>query len=119
MHVAAVVVHEEDVDSQALLQSVKRFLRNAFVQVEYENVSVILSAEKPARRLGATKMERHADGRMWMALAAGCALVALMIGLFIAYTRRHGTPALKQRWKRRLSRAQDNGTKPVDVPAHG
>ena len=69
MHVAAVVVHEEGVDSHALLQSVKRFLRNAFVQVEYDNVSVILSAEKPMRRLGTTKVEHRTNVALWAALA--------------------------------------------------
>lgn len=54
MRLAAVVVHEAGVDEQVLLQSVKRFLRNTFANVEYDNISVILSPAKPARVLATT-----------------------------------------------------------------
>jgi type III secretion system inner membrane ring protein len=117
MHVAAVVVHEEGVDTQALLQSVKRFLRNAFVQVEYDNVSVILSAEKPARRLGITRAEHRANVGLWAALAGMGVLLALLTGLFVI--RRHGNAALRKpfRWRRTGAHAEE--PKPVHSPSHG
>lgn len=113
MHVAAVVVHEEGVDSHALLQSVKRFLRNAFVQVEYDNVSVILSAEKPMRRLGTTKVEHRTNVALWAALATTGVLLVLLTGLFVSYVRRHGAGALRKRFRR----GQDSTS--VHSPSHG
>lgn len=119
MHVAAVIVHEEDVDSQALLQSVKRFLRNAFVQVEYDNVSVILSAEKPVRRLGTTRIEQGTNVTLWAALAGAAILVALLIGLFVSYTRRHGAATLKKRFRRRWPGVRGGDSKPVHSHSNG
>lgn len=119
MHVAAVVVHEEGVDAQALLQSVKRFLRNAFVQVEYDNVSVILSAQKPERRLGITKVEHRANVMLWAALIVAGVLIALLAGLLVSYTRRHGTAVLKKRVRRRLPGARGAGSSSAPSHSHG
>jgi type III secretion protein J len=119
MHVAAVLVHDEAVDSQALLQSVKRFLRNAFVQVEYDNVSVILSAEKPARRLGTTQVERHAGMALWLAVAGVCAVLAVLIALAVFSSRRHDMSALRKRWRSRWSRARNAAQKPAPQNSHG
>lgn len=79
MHVAAVLVHDENVDEQVLLQSVKRLLRNAFTQVDYDNVSVLLSPAEESRSLAATP-ERIARSSPWtaisVALLAGAGLLA-------------------------------------------
>lgn len=43
VHLSAVVLHERDVEPQLLITDIKRFLKNSFAAVEYENVSVVLS----------------------------------------------------------------------------
>ena len=43
IHLSAVVLHERDVEPQSLITDIKRFLKNSFATVEYENVSVVLS----------------------------------------------------------------------------
>lgn len=49
MHVSAVLVHEDGADATLLVQLSKRFLRNAFVDIGYDDISVVLSAASPAR----------------------------------------------------------------------
>jgi type III secretory pathway lipoprotein EscJ len=89
MRLAAVVVHEPGVDEQVLVQSVKRFLRNTFANVEYENISVILSEATPARALAATPVRSSVGPQWWSSLVwAGFVLLAGLGAL--ALIRRHG-----------------------------
>ncbi|WP_039792931.1 EscJ/YscJ/HrcJ family type III secretion inner membrane ring protein, partial [Pseudomonas agarici] len=43
VHLSAVAVHERDVEPGLLINDIKRFLKNSFSAVEYENISVILT----------------------------------------------------------------------------
>lgn len=43
VHLSALVVHERDVEGQLLIGDIKRFLINSFADVEYDNISVVLS----------------------------------------------------------------------------
>lgn len=85
MHVAALLIHAPGVDEQAMLQSVKRFLRNAFVDVTYDNVSVVLTPAKATRVLGVT--ERESASRTWMALLVPLVLVLVLGGVLWAFKR--------------------------------
>ncbi|WP_434571425.1 EscJ/YscJ/HrcJ family type III secretion inner membrane ring protein [Pseudomonas sp. Z3-6] len=51
IHLAAVVLHEPDVEPQLLITDIKRFLKNSFAAVEYENVSVVLSKRSPIQHV--------------------------------------------------------------------
>jgi type III secretion protein J len=78
MHVAAVVAHHPGIDEEVLLQSVKRFLRNTFDGVEYDNVSVILTEVEGPRTLAVTAGSERTVPLGWMVLCAGVALVLLL-----------------------------------------
>jgi type III secretion system YscJ/HrcJ family lipoprotein len=111
MHVAAVVVHEGSVDEQALLQSVKRFLRNAFVQVDYDNVSVILTGTAPPRSLSATMPENDgARGTIWailVAALAGAVVFAIILWRGAGRLRLADRfRQLRRRWNGRRQRAR-------------
>lgn len=43
IHLSALAIYEGDVDSPSLINDIKRFLKNSFAEVEYENISVVLS----------------------------------------------------------------------------
>lgn len=111
MHVAAVVVHDAGVDAQVLLQSVKRFLRNAFVQVDYDNVSVILSEAPPPRRLSATQADRQVTSELWFWLGVALTVLGLLIGTATVYWRKAASAAAKERWRGRWARATRSKTK--------
>ncbi|MGE6332993.1 type III secretion system inner membrane ring lipoprotein SctJ [Stenotrophomonas sp. NPDC077659] len=85
MHVAALLVHVPGADQQALLQSVKRFLRNAFVDVAYDNVSVVLTPAQSTRVLAVTPVERYAGP--WLSLLLPVSLVVLLGGAAWLFTR--------------------------------
>ena len=91
MRLAAVVVHEPGVDEQVLLQSVKRFLRNTFSNVEYDNISVILSPAKPARVLATTPQSVSSSvetpSLAWMGLVLVGVVAAIAAVLRLVATR--------------------------------
>lgn len=80
MHVAAVVAHEPGVDAEVLLQTVKRFLRNTFDGVEYDNVSVILTEVEGPRTLAVTAGNERSVPLAVMLLCGGVALLLLLGG---------------------------------------
>jgi len=43
MHISTIVVYEREIDPQLLISDVKRFLKNSFDNVSYENISVVVS----------------------------------------------------------------------------
>lgn len=47
VHLSALVVHERDVDHKLLIADTKRFLKNAFSAMDYDNISVVLSKRSP------------------------------------------------------------------------
>lgn len=98
MHVAALLVHAQDADEQALLTTAKRFLRNAFVDVSYDNVSVILTPAPVPRMVAVTRAEA-ASGRWQLAVLAALAVLA-GIGVAISSKGRAGLAMLRGRLRR-------------------
>ncbi len=43
IHLSVLATHEGDVDESALINDIKRFMKNSFAQVDYDNISVVLS----------------------------------------------------------------------------
>jgi len=104
MHVAALLVHLPGVDEQALLQTVKRFLRNAFVDVAYDNVSVVLTPAPATRVLAVTRAEP--SGAPWLTLLLPLALLAAVgalvwVGLRSGHSLRRGAAKLRARLRHR------------------
>lgn len=77
MHVAALLVHAGNVNEQVLVQETKRFLRNSFARLEYDNISVLLTPVASPRALAATVPAKAgpglAGGLLMLLLAAGAA----------------------------------------------
>ena len=66
-----------DIDQAVLLVTAKRFLRNAFVDVAYDNVSVVLTPAAEPRSLAVTPAEETTP--TWMLLAVALLLLALIV----------------------------------------
>lgn len=76
MHVAAVLAHSRELDQAALLATAKRFLRNAFVDVAYDNVSVVLTPAAEPRSLAVTPAVESSP--VWLMLLVPLILLALL-----------------------------------------
>lgn len=100
MHVAAVIAHAPNVDEEVLLQSVKRFLRNTFDGIDYDNVSVILTQVDGPRTLAVTAAaERGVPGLVWALIAFVAAVLVVA-----AWALLRAVPAVAERvrtlWRR-------------------
>lgn len=80
MHVAAVLAHSADMDQAVLLATAKRFLRNAFVDVAYDNVSVVLTPAAEPRSLAVTPAEPQRPMWVWLLLPLIGLLVVAGVG---------------------------------------
>ena len=108
MHLAAVVAHHPGVDEEVLLQSIKRFLRNTFDGIEYDNVSVLLTQVHGPDVLAVTPEGGGGGGwGVWAVVTMACVLgVALLAGLAIAVSRSGRLSAAEARriWSRASAR---------------
>lgn len=75
VHLSALVVHEGDVDAQLLIGDIKRFLKNSFADVEYDNVSVVL-AKRGLVQHALASIEPQGQMSGWFPV-----LILLVIGL--------------------------------------
>lgn len=90
IHLSALITHELDRESQLLISDIKRFLKNSFAEVEYDNISVVLS-RRPAIQHASPSPEPMARTSSWAWLAAIPLLVGLGGALFwYGRLRRHG-----------------------------
>jgi len=93
MHVAALLVQRGDGDADVLVHAVKRFLKNSFARVEYDNVSVLVTRAPPPRVIAVTPARRDAHAAaMWLAGA----LALAGAGGFLAWTLTRGRAG---RWR--------------------
>ncbi|WP_339476712.1 EscJ/YscJ/HrcJ family type III secretion inner membrane ring protein [Pseudomonas sp. RL_5y_Pfl2_73] len=72
VQLAAVVLHEPDAEPQLLITDIKRFLKNSFATVEYENVSVVLSKRSPIQHVApsAVAAQGPSPWPWWAAISA-------------------------------------------------
>jgi type III secretion protein J len=76
IHLSAIATYERDTDPQLLITDIKRFLKNSFAAVEYENISVVLSRRSPTQHIAPSATVAQGDTRRgWlMTLLAGVML---------------------------------------------
>jgi type III secretion protein J len=84
IHLSAVAIHERDVEPQLLITDIKRFLKNSFAAVEYENISVVLSKRSPTQHVPPSVIATQGNSQWvwWLAVASG---LLLAIGAGWAY----------------------------------
>ena len=77
IHLSAVAIHERDVEPQLLITDIKRFLKNSFAAVEYENISVVLSKRSPTQHVAPSAIARQGHSQwLWLLAAASGLLLA-------------------------------------------
>ena len=76
VHLSAVAIHELDVDPQLLITDIKRFLKNSFAAVEYENISVVLSKRSPTQHVAPSvaATQGHSHWIWWLSAVSGLLL---------------------------------------------
>lgn len=106
MHVAALLVQRGDGDADVLVQAVKRFLKNSFARVDYDNVSVLVTRAPPPRLIAVTPARRDTDAIVvW--LVGG--LMIAVAGALLAWATMRGRTGrwralVASRWRPRESR---------------
>lgn len=50
VHMSAVAIYERDINPEQKINDIKRFLKNSFSDIEYENISVVLSKRSEAQQ---------------------------------------------------------------------
>ncbi len=79
VHLAAVAVYERDVEPGLLINDIKRFLKNSFTAVEYENISVILTRRAPTQHAAPVPVAPQTSA-LWIPLAVLVLLAGLVAG---------------------------------------
>ncbi|WP_223454934.1 MULTISPECIES: EscJ/YscJ/HrcJ family type III secretion inner membrane ring protein [unclassified Pseudomonas] len=88
VHLSAVAIHELDVDPQLLITDIKRFLKNSFAAVEYENISVVLSRRSPTQHVAPSvaATQGHSHWVWWLT-----AVTALLLASGAAWAYRQSS----------------------------
>ncbi|MDF9777815.1 type III secretion protein J [Pseudomonas baetica] len=88
VHLSAVAIHELDVDPQLLITDIKRFLKNSFAAVEYENISVVLSKRSPTQHVAPSvaATQGHSHWVWWLT-----AVTALLLASGAAWAYRQSS----------------------------
>lgn len=93
VHLSALASYEGDVDSPTLINDIKRFLKNSFSEVEYDNISVVLTKRSVLQHV-TPKQQEKSDGDGGIIAGALALLVAaigaLLTWLWLRYNRKDG-----------------------------
>lgn len=89
VRMSALASYEGDVDAGSLVNDIKRFLKNSFVEVEYDNISVVLSRRESLQHVSPGAAERT-GGRTWKIFAIVAILLTMIIGgaILVRYRER-------------------------------
>lgn len=94
MHISTLVTYQSDVDSTLMISDIKRFLKNSFNQVDYDNISVVLSKQTPLQHYGPVQIQEGGSRHLFNLIPAAVALMTAIAGL--AWYRRRKKPTLTQ-----------------------
>lgn len=77
VHISVLAIYDRDADPAPMINDIKRFLKNSFAEVEYDNISVVLSRREEAQQQPAVAPpSNRSPGQP--ALIAGLSLAALI-----------------------------------------
>lgn len=98
-HMSVLLVARAGIDEDVLIASVKRFLRNSFSQVSYEDISVVITPAAEVRMTRLTPQQPSVAGTHY-GLAVAAVLLLAGAGMLAWRGFRHSS----RRWLRRFSR---------------
>ncbi|MDE1196469.1 MAG: EscJ/YscJ/HrcJ family type III secretion inner membrane ring protein [Pseudomonas sp.] len=87
IHLSALLVHEIGVEPQLLISDVKRFLKNSFADIEYENISVVLSPRSEIQHSMPSAGSTGASPMWLWPLALACVLAMSGAAILWRYQR--------------------------------
>lgn len=87
MHISALINYDADREGSLMISDIKRFLKNSFSEVEYDNISVVLSKRAAVQPFSPMKAP-HSPSFPWSSSLA--AAIGIIVALFaaLAYRRR-------------------------------
>jgi type III secretion protein J len=90
MHAAVLITYRNDVNADLLVSEVKRFVKNSFTNVDYDDISVILHPARDVYRGPTTevKIDDRVDWRYWLLPPLGTLGLAT-VGWFAYVRMRH------------------------------
>ncbi|ONC26358.1 EscJ/YscJ/HrcJ family type III secretion inner membrane ring protein [Burkholderia pseudomallei] len=93
MHASVLITYRNDVNTDMLVSEVKRFVKNSFSNIDYDNISVIVSRAPDIYRGLATQpaLSAHATWLYWL-LAIPAGLATATAGLLV-WLRLRGKPS--------------------------
>ena len=79
IHISALAVYQSEVQPSLLISEIKRFLKNSFAEVDYDNISVVLSQRTEAQHAPPSLSALKNDGvnPVWI---AGLIAVLIVVG---------------------------------------
>jgi type III secretion system inner membrane ring protein len=95
VHLSALAVYGKDIEATLMISDIKRFLKNSFSEVEYDNISVVLSRRAPP--------QYQSPGLATQQQGISGATLALSLLLLLAFV----SSAAFMLWKRRKKRPTD------------
>ncbi|MDN7674937.1 type III secretion inner membrane ring lipoprotein SctJ [Burkholderia oklahomensis] len=116
MHVAALLTYRNDVNADILVSEVKRFVKNSFTNIDYDDISVILY-RAPSLFRGAPTMPASHAGTAWLYwLAAIPAALAAAAACGLAYLRRRRDAAARDTSTSAETHIEPDGPVAPDAP---
>jgi len=86
VHLSALVIHEGDVDAQLLIGDIKRFLKNSFADVTYDDISVVVS-RRSAIQHALPSIDPQSDMAGWWSWLLAVVLLLALGGAALYWQR--------------------------------
>lgn len=98
VHLSALIKYDTDSDDATLMiNDVKRFLKNSFNNVDYENISVVLTGTPPVQHQAPIVSQRGAGNTLWLLLMGGILLLGTTAAFFLYQKRQMEKVKLKDK----------------------
>ncbi|MGL4604470.1 MAG: EscJ/YscJ/HrcJ family type III secretion inner membrane ring protein [Iodobacter sp.] len=93
VHLSALAVYGKDIEATLMISDIKRFLKNSFSEVEYDNISVVLSRRAPAQ-YQSPGLDTQQKGLSGTTLALSLLLLLTLVGTvaFLLWNKRKKRP---------------------------